>query len=201
MRSRLKYFSCAAIFVVLASASEASADFGGEACKEVPEPSSIMEMVQKSEFVALYRVRDLINSSDEENLETLDDIPLLEQLTAPKPDPVVQYRLYVVHELLGHGPAELVIDGLRPVVTIPDKFFFMEKRHEALVRTNNLWKGSSAHGMDANGKCRYTQDFILGYYYLIFGSVTSPAATEPILDRSYDPFYLEVERIIRHMSK
>lgn len=202
MSSHLRFFSYAAIFVVLASTSSANAEFGGEACKEVPEPSSIQEMIEQSDFVALYWVRDRLNIKEDPALKkALDKMSPIDRLIAAPPNHRWQYRLSHSYTLRGRPPDELVIEGAGTVLDVPGEFFFMQKRHEALVNTNDLWNGSSVHETDAKGNCGFRQDFVLGYEYLIFGGVTSPAAAEPILDGGYDPFYAEVLKIINEKFK
>ena len=81
---------------------------------------------------------------------------------------------------------------------IPEHYFFLKERHQELTATENLDLGITYRVRLKDGNCKYLPEFLVGYSYLIFYGANSGAAYEPVFSTRYDPFYLEIERRIRH---
>lgn len=184
------------------------------------EIETISQLIEASDYIALYDVHEIKNKSksdetalekdnrtetsipgisraDEEAFRNLFSKETIEQLRS---EFTKTFKLNRVYILKGNPPDLLTIETEmfpRGGRGFPTSFFFMGEQHQKMVDEDTTLLGDTSIYRNNDGACMISPHLTAGYLHIVFGNTLSKASVEPILSTSYDPLFLKVESQLR----
>lgn len=163
------------------------------------EIKTLTALVEKSDYIALYWVKEREPEDSKEELEAikkLNEEDPFNRFINWKPA-VKTFDFSLSHTLYGDPPDKFAVNTQRFLAAVPTEFFFMNVQHQKMVDKDTTIIGSAVIDDFDDGDCSVVPSLASGYLYIVFGGTLSRATVEPILSISHDPLYRKVESQIR----
>lgn len=197
---RFAYTLLAICFMSACNANDTTPYFGNSIdCVSNVFPDNnwtVENLLKKSEYIGIYSAEliEQIPSSSNKPIVSFDNI-LKEKSNF---EPNAKFKLQ----------RSSILKGIPPKISekssydtysksTRQEYFYAEKYHQNMVENDNILLGFAYFLSNEKNECELYIELTHGYRYLVFGNSNGDIFIEPIFSLTYDPFYLEVNRLLK----